>query len=129
MQDKASVGMTTQPIAVRESMGEDVSYQFNGDPCAERCKGENRGIGGGPYADVEVSGRGQELLTDPIEAAIESLMVVRDALRKLADGMIPPELLNGDSGLDTNCQTELLALLGELREEQRAAKRAEGAMA
>jgi hypothetical protein len=41
--------------------------------------------------------------------------------------MIPAELLNRHNMLDTNCQTELLALLEELREEQRAAKRAEGA--
>jgi len=41
VQDKASVGMTTQSITVREFMGEDLNYQFNGDLCAERCKGEN----------------------------------------------------------------------------------------
>jgi hypothetical protein len=41
--------------------------------------------------------------------------------------MIPAELLNGCSMLDTNCQMELLALLEELREKQRAAKCAEGA--
>jgi hypothetical protein len=84
MQDKASVGMSTRPITVRGFMGEDLNYQFNGDLCAERCKGENLGIGGGPYAHVEASGRGPELHTDPLEAAIESLLVVRDALRKLA---------------------------------------------
>jgi hypothetical protein len=84
VQDKASVGMTTQSITVREFMGEDLNYQFNGDLCAERCKGENLGIGGRPYANVEVSGRGQGLHTDPIEAATGSLMVVRDALPKLA---------------------------------------------
>jgi hypothetical protein len=83
VQDTASVGMSTQPITVRELMGEHLNYQFNGDLCAERCKGESRGIGGGPHANVEVLGRGQELHTDAI-AAIESLMVVRDALRKLA---------------------------------------------
>ena len=43
--------------------------------------------------------------------------------------MIPAELLNGYSMLDTKRQVELLALLEELREEQRAAKRAEGATA
>ena len=41
--------------------------------------------------------------------------------------MIPAEPENGYRMLDTNCQTELLALLEELREKQRAAKRAEGA--
>jgi hypothetical protein len=84
MQDKASVSMTTQPITVREFIGEDLSYQFNGDLCAERRKGENVGIGAGPFANVEVSGRGQVLQTETIDAAIESLRVVRDALRKLA---------------------------------------------
>lgn len=84
MQDKASVGIPTKPITVRGFMGEDLNYQFNGDLCAERCKGENLGIGGGRYANVEVSGRGQELHTDPIEAATGSLMVVRDALHRLA---------------------------------------------
>ena len=84
MQDKASVGITTRPLTVREFMGEDLNYQFNGDLCAERRKGENLGVGGGPYANVEVLGRGPELHTDPIDAALESLMVVRDALRKLA---------------------------------------------
>jgi len=43
--------------------------------------------------------------------------------------MIPAELLNGYSKPDTNCQMELLALLEELCEKQRAAKRAEGATA
>ena len=43
--------------------------------------------------------------------------------------MISAELPNGYSVLDTNCQMELLALLEELREKQRAAKRAEGATA
>ena len=43
--------------------------------------------------------------------------------------MTPAELLNVYSKPDTNCQTELLALLEELREKQRAAKRAEGATA
>ena len=47
---------------------------------------ENLVVGGGPHAHVEASGRGQELHPDPIEAAIKSLMLmlVRDALRKLA---------------------------------------------
>ena len=66
MQDKASVGMTTRPLTVRELMGEDLS------------------VGVGPHVNVEASGHDQELHTDPIDAAIESLMVVRDALRKLA---------------------------------------------
>ena len=66
MQDKASARMTTQPIIVPEFIG------------------ENLGVGGGPHANVEASGRGQELHPDPIEAAIKSLMLVRDALRKLA---------------------------------------------
>ena len=43
--------------------------------------------------------------------------------------MIPAELPNGYSKADTNCQMELLALLEELREKQRAAMRAEGATA
>jgi hypothetical protein len=47
MQDKASAGMTTQPIIVPEFIGEDLNYQFNDDLRAERCKGENLGIGGG----------------------------------------------------------------------------------
>jgi len=86
MQDKASAGMTTQPIIVPECISENLNYQFNDDLRAERCKGENLGVGGGPHAHVEASGRGQELHPDPIEAAIKSLMLmlVRDALRKLA---------------------------------------------
>jgi hypothetical protein len=44
-----------------------------------------------------------------------------------SDGMIPAELVNGYNTLDTKRQMELLAILEELREEQRAAKRAEGA--
>ena len=84
MQDKASVGMTTRPITVPEFMGEDLNYQFNGDLRTERSKGENLGVGVGPHANVEASSHDQELHTDPIDAAIESLMVVRDALRKLA---------------------------------------------
>jgi hypothetical protein len=83
VQDKASVRMTTQPITVPEFTGEDLNYQFNGDLNTERCKGEPEHRRGA-YANVEVSGRGQELCTDTIDAAIESLMVVRDALRKLA---------------------------------------------
>ena len=43
--------------------------------------------------------------------------------------MIPAEQPNDYRVLDTNCQMELLALLEELREAQRAAKRAEGATA
>ena len=82
VQDKASVGITTRPLTVREFMGEDLNYQFNGDLCAERRKGENLGIGGGPYANVEVLGRDQELRNDTLDPA--SLIVVRDALPKLA---------------------------------------------
>jgi len=43
--------------------------------------------------------------------------------------MIPAELVQGYNALDTKRRMELLALLEELREEQRAAKRGKAATA
>jgi hypothetical protein len=94
-----SIIMQEQPIRVGEFRYKDVNYEANGDLYVQLCNGENmRGgtieggivlvkldVDGCEYDAVEVSrahyGSGTEV--DVIQAAIASLIVVRDALRSM----------------------------------------------
>jgi hypothetical protein len=102
---KMAARTTTQPFSIDEFTSEKVNYRSNNDLCHNLKHGDNKGIGGGtaegvvlvmlnmdhePIINVEVSnlcplaGEGPSLSdADTIDAAIESLILVRDTLRKL----------------------------------------------
>lgn len=100
MSDTTTTATTERPISVGQFYYKDVDYEANGDLYANLCKGENMTSGtveggivlvkldvdGAGYDKVEVSrahySSGGEV--DVIDAAIASLIVVRDQLRKLA---------------------------------------------
>ena len=92
-----------QTITVREFMGNKVNFIANDDLRLEVRKGGNKNIGGDFYAgearvlvttnvdecgysnvEVEDASLPRTTYADTIDAAIEALIVVRDALRKMA---------------------------------------------
>jgi len=93
--------MSDTRITVREFMGDRVNFIANDDLRLELRKGGNSNIGDAfhvgearvlvttnvddcGYANVEVDAACSRGYIDAIEDAIESLIVVRDALRKMA---------------------------------------------
>ena len=83
---------------VREFMGDKVNFIANDDLGLELRHGGNENIGSGlreehvlvtinvddcEYSNVEVSRSNDRTYVDAIDAAIESLIVVRDQLRKI----------------------------------------------
>jgi hypothetical protein len=90
-----------QTITVREFMGNKVNFIANDDLRLEVRKGGNKNIGGDfyagearvlvttnvddcGYANVEVDAACSRGYVDAVEDALEALIVVRDALRKMA---------------------------------------------
>ena len=90
----------TAPV-VREFMGHKVNFIANDDLYVELHKGGNKNTGSDwhagearvlvttnvddcGYSNVEVEAAMSRTYVDAIEAAIESLIVVRDALRKMS---------------------------------------------
>jgi hypothetical protein len=89
---------TTRNIAIREFSTDDVNFIANQDLRLELSKGGNANVGSGLYEEhvlvtigvddehfnnVEVSAAMSNGYVDAIESAIKSLIVVRDALRKM----------------------------------------------
>lgn len=94
-------GHDAQAITVREFMGHKVNFIANDDLRLALHKGGNKNMGSDwhagearvlvttnvddcGYSNVEVEAAMSQTYVDAIEAAIESLIVVRDALRKMA---------------------------------------------
>jgi len=92
---------TDNTITVREFMGDKVNFIANDDLRLQLRKGGNKDISGGfhigearvlvttnvddcGYANVEVDAACSRGYVDAVEDAIEALIVVRDALRKMA---------------------------------------------
>jgi hypothetical protein len=93
--------MQESTITVREFMGDKVNFIANDDLFGELLKGGNSNMGGDfyagesrvlvttnvddcGYANVEVDAACSRGYVDAVEDAIESLIVVRDALRKMS---------------------------------------------
>ena len=91
--------MQESTITVREFMGDKVNFIANDDLGLELRNGGNSSIGSGlreehvlvtinvddcEYSNVDVSRSNDRTYVDAIDAAIESLIVVRDQLRKMA---------------------------------------------
>jgi hypothetical protein len=91
--------MQESTIDVREFMGDGVNFIADDDLRLQLREGGNENMGYGDheehvvvstnvddceFSNVQVSRRNDRTYVDAIEAAIESLIVVRDALRKMA---------------------------------------------
>ena len=87
-------------ITVREFMGDKVNFIANDDLRVQLCRGRNKNIGSAfhagearvlvttnvddcGYANVEVDAACSRGYVDAVEDALEALIVVRDALRKM----------------------------------------------